>query len=275
MDKLLINAAWTGMVPGRADNPHVPLTRDEIVADARRCVEAGASILHLHARHPDESPAHELDANDALFCAVRASCPDVIISGSTSGRVVADLDRRAEVLDAAPDMVSLTLGSMNFPGQASVNAPEAIRGLAKRMRKRGILPELEIFDLGMADHARYLVERDEVELPAYANILLGSLGTANASAFNLVTIVLALPEHTTWSAAGIGRFQLQVNSLAIAMGGHVRVGLEDNLWMDPKTKRDPASNLRLIERVVAIARAMGREIASPAEAREMLGLRVR
>jgi len=272
MDHLIINAALTGMVPRRSDSPFVPLTEAEIVADAVRAVNAGASILHLHVRNADESPSSELAPNASLFRAVRAACPGVIISGSTSGRVVSALDQRAAVLDAQPDMASLTLGSMNFPKQASVNAPETIHGLARRMRERGIMPEVEIFDLGMADYANYLVERDVVQLPGYANILLGSLGTANASAINLSSLVRALPQRTTWAAAGIGRFQLPMNSLAIAMGGHVRVGLEDNLWMDPETKQRPASNEMLIERVVSLARAHGRDIAAPARARAMLGL---
>ena len=272
MDALIINAALTGMVPRRADNPHVPLIESEIVADAVRVVSAGASILHLHVRNPDESPCSDFEPNASLFRAVRAACPGIIISGSTSGRTVSELDRRAAVLDAAPDMASLTLGSMNFPTMASINAPTTIRGLAQRMRDRGIMPELELFELGMADYACYLVEREDVPLPGYANILLGSLGTASASAFNLATIVRALPPRITWAAAGIGRYQLPMNSMSIAMGGHVRVGLEDNLWMDPETKSDSASNLRLVERVVDIARANGRSIASPADARALIGL---
>jgi 3-keto-5-aminohexanoate cleavage enzyme len=272
VEALIINAALTGMVPRRADNPFVPLSEREIVADAVRAVDAGASILHLHVRNADETPSSELAPNASLFRAVREACPGVIISGSTSGRVISELELRAAVLDAGPDMASLTLGSMNFPKQASVNAPATIQGLARRMRERNIMPELEIFDLGMADYAGYLVERELVALPGYANILLGSLGTANATARNLSTIVSALPPGIVWAAAGIGRFQLPMNSLAIAMGGHVRVGLEDNLWMDPVTKQDPASNPRLIDRVVAIARANGRDIATPGQARAMLGL---
>ncbi len=147
-DKLIINAALTGCVPRRADNPNVPLSEDEIVADAVRCVSAGASILHMHVRYPDETPAYEYELNDSLFRAVRSACPDVIISGSTTGRTVTELHKRAEVLSAAPDMASLTLGSMNFPTQVSVNAPATIRALATEMRERGIQPELEIFDLG-------------------------------------------------------------------------------------------------------------------------------
>ncbi len=274
-DKLIINAALTGSVPRRADSPNVSLSEDEMVADAVRCVSAGASILHLHVRYPDETPAYEYELNNSLFRAVRSACPDVIISGSTTGRTVTELEKRAEVLSAAPDMASLTLGSMNFATQVSVNAPATIRALATEMRERGIQPELEIFDLGMADYARYLVDKGQLVLPAYANILLGSLGTACASPDNLSTITRALPPRTTWAAAGIGRFQFEVNCLAVAMGGHVRIGLEDNLWMDPLTKTDPASNARLIERIVSVARANGRDIATPAEARRIIGLRLR
>lgn len=247
------------MVPTKADNPHLPITVEEIVADARRCVEAGAAILHLHVRYADGSPAYEQELNAALFAAVRAVCPDVIISGSTTGRVFTEIEQRAAVLDAAPDMASLTLGSMNFPTQASINAPATIRELARRMRERKILPELEIFDLGMADYAQYLVHRGEIGPPVYANILLGSLGTLSASASNLTTVVRALPKGTIWAAAGIGRFQFHVNGLAIAMGGHVRVGLEDNIWMDPETKREPATNARLIQRIVTMTRARSRD----------------
>jgi 3-keto-5-aminohexanoate cleavage enzyme len=275
MDKLIINAALTGMVPRRGDNAHVPLTQEEIVADARRCVDAGASILHLHVRYPDGSPAYELSLNDALFRAVRAACPDVIISGSTSGRTVQEVEQRGAVLDAYPDMASLTLGSMNFPTQASVSPPHVIRALARMMKERGIMPELELFDLGMADFSHVLLEKGEISVPGYANILLGSLGTASANVWNLAAIVRALPAGIMWAAAGIGRFQFPMNSLAIAIGGHVRVGLEDNLWMDGATKSDPASNLRLIERVVTLAHANGRTVASPSEARTMIGLRDR
>ena len=274
MSALIINAALTGMVPTKADNPHVPITIDEITADARRCVDAGATILHLHVRYPDGRAAYEFELNDALFRSVRTACPNVIISGSTSGRVFTDLEQRAAVLDAAPDMASLTLGSMNFATTASLNSPQMIRALAQRMRARGVMPELEIFDLGMADYSHYLVQKREIQEPFYANILLGSLGTLNATAANLAAVVNALPKGTIWAGAGIGRFQPLVNGLAIAMGGHVRVGLEDSIWMDPETKRAPATNVALVDRTVAMARAHGREIASPADVRRLLGLPV-
>lgn len=275
MDKLIINAALTGMVPTKKDNPHVPVTVEEIVADARRCRDAGASIVHVHPRDESGAPTYRREIHAAICAGIRAACPDLIISGTTSGRLHKEFRQRAQVLelkdDLKPDMASLTLGSMNFPTQASVNEPQMIQDLAEAMKKRGIVPELELFDLGMADYARYLVERGVLEPPFYANILLGSRGTLAATPENLVAVVRALPAGTTWAAAGIGRFQFYVNSMAITMGGHVRVGLEDNLWYDEGRTRH-ATNTALIERLVKLAGAAGRAVASPKEARSIIGL---
>ena len=272
MQPLIINAALTGMVPQRKDNPFVPLTPREIIRDAKQCVAAGATILHLHAREDNGQPTYRRDIYAEIFAGVREECPDVLISASCSGRLHGEFWQRSQVLDLLPDFGSLTLGSLNFSQQASVNSPEMIQQLALAMKARGIRPELEIFDLGMADYARYLIQREIVSPPCYANILLGSLGTLAATPENLCTIVRALPPDVTWAATGIGRSQFFINSLAIAMGGHVRVGLEDALYYDWKS-RVPASNLGLIERVIRVAEAIGRSIATPAETRAMLNLR--
>jgi uncharacterized protein (DUF849 family) len=275
LDKLIINAAITGMVPTQEDNPHVPVTVAEIIADARRCRDAGASIVHVHARDAEGRPTYRQEVFAEIFDGIRAACPDLMISGTTSGRVHREFSQRSQVLELdgrrRPDLGSLTLGSMNFPKQASVNEPAMIRDLATRMRTRGIVPELEIFDLGMADYAQDLVNQGILGPPLYANILLGSRGMLAATPHNLTTVVRALPAGTTWSAAGIGRFQLYVNSMAITMGGHVRVGLEDNLWYDD-ARTEPATNARLIERLVKLAAMVGREIASPEEARAAIGM---
>jgi 3-keto-5-aminohexanoate cleavage enzyme len=274
---LIINAALTGMVPTREDTPHVPVTPDEIAADAERVVQAGASILHLHARDADGRPTYRADVYAEVVAAVRERCPEAIVCVSTSGRTFKEFEQRSEVLslagDLKPEMASLTLGSLNFPKQASVNDPDMIRRLAERMKERGIVPELEIFDLGMADYAAHLIGRGVLEPPFYANILLGSLGTLAATPSHLTTVVQTLPPEVTWAACGIGRFQLYVNSMAIAMGGHVRVGLEDNIWLD-EAKTRLATNLALVERLVAVAQAVEREIATPARARELIGLPV-
>jgi uncharacterized protein (DUF849 family) len=272
---LIINAALTGMVPTKEQNPALPTTPDEIAEDARRCYQAGAAIVHVHARDPAGEPAYQAEIYRAIVARVRDRCPDVVVCVSTSGRRFREFDQRADVLsleDAVqPDLASLTLGSLNFPTQASVNDPDMIRRLAERMTERGIVPELEVFDFGMVDYAKYLLGRGVLREPLYFNLLLGSLGTLAATPLNLASLVQALPEGATWSAAGIGRFQFPVNALAVAMGGHVRVGLEDALYMDAEKQR-PASNPTLVERIVALAQAVERKPATPAEARELIGL---
>jgi uncharacterized protein (DUF849 family) len=274
-DELIINLCPTGMVPTRADTPHVPLTPAEVAADVRRCADAGASIVHIHPRDADGRPTQDPVIAASFIRAVREATPDIVACITTSGRVHHELEGRAKVLeldgDARPEMASLTLGSLNFPKEASINAPETIQGLARRMQECGIVPELEIFDAGMLDYAEYLRGRGLLGGPTYANILLGSLGALAATPFNLALLVERLPPGATWAAAGIGRFQFRMNRLAIAMGGGVRVGLEDNIWYDDD-RTELATNPRLVERLVAIARAMGREPATPALVRERLGI---
>jgi uncharacterized protein (DUF849 family) len=272
---LVINAALTGMMPRRRDFPAVPEQPDEIARDAAACLAAGASTLHLHARDRDGEPSVSPALYAEIIRRVRADAPDVVICVSTSGRVHRRFEDRAAVLaldgDARPDMASLTLGSLNFPKQASVNDPEMIRALAETMKVRGIVPELEVFDAGMLDYAHYLIDRGVLVPPFVFNLLLGSLGTLAATAENLAMLVRRLPPGSHWQAAGIGRAQWPMNALAVSMGGHVRTGLEDNLYMDPQ-KTEPASNPRLIARVARLAAAVGRPTASAVQARQMLGL---
>lgn len=274
-DELIINLAPTGMVPTRADTPHVPLTSAEVAADVRRCRDAGASIVHLHPRDDNGEPTQDPRIAATFIRAVRDLAPDIVICITTSGRSNPELDGRAGVLDLqgneAPEMASLTLGSLNFPTQASVSAPSTIQGLAARMMERSIVCEWELFDVGMIDYADYLRSRGLLPDPVYANILLGSLGTLKATALNLALMVERLPVGATWAGTGVGRFQLFVNRLAIAMGGHVRVGLEDNIWWDAD-RTELATNPRLVERLVAIGRSMGREPAPPAFVRNRLGI---
>jgi uncharacterized protein (DUF849 family) len=275
-DPLIINAAITGMVPRRADVPHVPVTPAQIADDAVECIDAGAAIVHLHARNPDESPAWERAAYAEFIPAIRARRPEAVICVSTSGRDVAGLEHRADVLeldgDAKPDLASLTLGSLNFRRSASVNAPDMIVALAERMAERGIRPELEVFDSGMAYLAHELLAEGTLEAPLYANILLGGPNTAPATAGDLAHLAAALPAGTTWAAGGLGAFQLPVNGLALFMGGHVRTGLEDNPAMDAGRRR-PATNAGLVSRIAELARIAGRRLATPAEVRDRLGLR--
>ncbi|WP_035127709.1 3-keto-5-aminohexanoate cleavage protein [Conexibacter woesei] len=274
-DPLIVNLAPTGMVPMRADTPHVPLTTAEILADVERCAEAGVAIVHVHARRPDGTPSQDPDDVAPIVEGIRAIDPELIVCVSCSGRIEPSLEARAAVLDldgaARPDMASLTLGSNNFLRQASVNAPDVVLGLARRMRERGIRPELEAFEPGMLAWGAHLAERGEIEGPHYANILLGNPGTAPLLPATLAAFLAVAPPDTTWALGGIGRFQLDATMLAIAAGGHVRVGLEDNIWLD-RDRTTLATNAALVGRVAQLAALAERPLATPAQARERLGL---
>lgn len=272
---LVVNVALTGMVAQRPRVPNVPLTSSEIADDAQRCFDAGATIVHLHARDARARPEWRRAAYAELVPEIRRRCPGVVVCVTTSGRDVAELDRRADVLrlegDARPDMASLTLGSLNFHGGPSVNAIATIEQLAVRMAERDIRPELEIFDLGMAHLAHRLLARELLARPLYANLMLGFPNSAPADMRSLAALVDALPGGTAWGGGGLGAFQAPVNALAIASGGHVRTGLEDNPWLDAAGTR-PATNAALVARVAAMAAALGRPLATPVQAREILGL---
>lgn len=275
---LVITVCPTGMVPRRRDVPQLPEQPDEIHADVRRAVAAGAAVVHVHARDETGEPTYARERYADIIGRLRGEFPDIIISASTSGRVHKAFEERSAVLDLdgplKPDLASLTLGSMNFPRQASVNEPDMIRRLADAMRERHIVPELEIFDFGMIDYAHYLIEKRVLRPPFVCNLLLGSLGTAAATPLNLSQMVSRLPSGTYWQAAGIGRFQWQMNALGVAMGGHVRTGLEDNLFLDAD-KRVPATNEALVARVATLGAAVGRPLASMVDARQLMQIRSR
>lgn len=272
---LIVNAALTGMVGRRDRVPHLPITPAQIADDAWLCHRLGASILHLHAREPDGSPAWRRDAYRQVIARVRERCPGAVICVSTSGRTFPDLERRADVLELAgddrPDMASLTLGSLNFRDTASVNAPATIEGLAGRMRDAGIRPELEIFDSGMAYLAHSLAERGLLEPPLYANLILGSHNTAPARLGDLAHLVASLPDGTTWAAGGVGTFALPVSASAIFAGGHVRTGLEDSPRLDHLSSA-PARNADLVRRALDLGALAGRVAAGAPYVRRLLGL---
>jgi len=274
-DPLIVNLAPTGMVPTKDLTPHVPVTVEEILTDVERCCALGASIVHLHARDEQGRPTHRAEYFAPLVEGVRAIDPELVVCVTCSGRYVTSLDERAEVLDldgaAKPDMASLTLGSNNFITTPSVNPPEVIRGLAERMRERGVVPELEVFEPGMLAFGRHLAREALVGEDCYVNILLGNLGTSPLSPASLAGFLAEMPERWTWALAGIGRFQLDASTMAIAAGGHVRVGIEDNVWFD-RARKVHATNAALVSRVAAIAELAERPLATPAEARARLGL---
>lgn len=272
---LLINACITGMIPNKKMTGFVPISPDEIIEDAVKVYDAGARAIHFHARDAKGQPTWKAEIYEKIITEVRRERPEVICCVSCSGRNWSDFERRTEVLHltgmAKPDMASLTLGSLNFPTGPSTNSMEMIQSLAQLMSDKKIRHELEVFDLGMIGFALYLEKKGILFGRKYFNLLLGSLGSIPATIGNLAALVEALPLNSYWAAAGIGSFQLTMNTAAILAGGGVRVGIEDNIYYDSKKKK-LASNEELVRRVVRIAEELERPTATPEEARILVGL---
>jgi uncharacterized protein (DUF849 family) len=268
--------APTGMVPTRALTPHVPLTPEEIARDVAAAAEIGITSVHLHARDAAGEPTWEREVYARIVGAVRSAAPDVVVNVSTSGRTWSELERRADVLalddDLKPDLASLTLSSLNFVTQASVNAPETVRGLARIMLERGIVPELEIFDLGMVNMAHVLRKEGLLPGPVVANLFFGNVAGMQALLPEVGLAVERLPEGALWSGAGLGDYQLTAQALAVAAGGGVRVGLEDGIWFD-RARSTLATNPMLVERVHQLLAVHQRSAMKPAELRQRLAAR--
>ena len=269
--KLIITLAPTGMIPTKKETLHVPTTSDEIAEDTYEAYKLGASVVHVHARDEHGEPTYKKEVFEDIFTKIKRKCPDIIICATTSGRVHPQVEHRAEVLDLHPEIASLTLGSLNFPQHPSVNPMETIKKLATLMKERNILPELEIFEPGFINTAKYLARKGYIRKPLHFCFLLGSLGSVPANISDLSYLVQSLPSESNWSATGIGRFQTQINTAAILMGGHVRIGIEDSIYYNYPNE-ELATNTKLVERIVRLAKELNREIATPSEAREILGI---
>ncbi len=269
MEKLIITVAPTGSVPKKGQTPYVPVTPEEIAADAVECEEAGASILHIHTRDEDQNPS---DDPERFVDVVRAASArtGLILQISTGGRAGVGLESRRRRLSAGGEMASLTTGSVNFPDSAYVNPPDLIDELAVEMKRLSIKPEIEVFDLAMLHNGIALMERGLIDAPLHFNFVMGLGGAIPARVEHLTHMVRFLPRGSTWTVSAVGAAQLPMATHAILMGGHVRVGLEDNIYF---RKGELASNRMLVERIVKISRLLEREVASPAEAREILSLK--
>jgi 3-keto-5-aminohexanoate cleavage enzyme len=270
-DKLIISAALTGSSPTKAQNPALPATPEEIADAAIACWNAGAAIVHLHVR----------DENERMICdpvrfakaveMVKASGSDVIINLSTSGGPgILDDAHRFGPLALRPEIASFDCGSLNFGRSVFINSPSFLDALSAAMLEHGVLPEIECFDSGHVTSALALVAEGKLAAPLWFQMVLGVRGGASGDVRNLVHMVDMLPPGTLWSCCGIGRAQLPLNLAAMAMGGHVRTGLEDNIYYHKSQLAE--SNAQLVERVARIAGEVGRPIASPAETRAILGL---
>ena len=268
MDKLIITVAPTGSVPKKKDTPHIPVTPDEIVACALQCEDQGASILHIHVRDAEENPSDDTKIFQEVIEGLRSKS-NLILQISTGGRAGLGLDSRASRLQVFPEMASLTTGSVNFPTTAYINPPDLVEGLAQEMKQRKIKPEMEIFDVSMIYNALALRDRNLVDSPLHFNFVMGLQGAIPASIEHLTHLCACLPHGSTWTVSGIGAAQLWMGIHAVLMGGHVRVGLEDNIYY---RKGELATNQRLVKRMVHLSRELGREVATPDEARMILAL---
>ena len=269
----IITVAITGAVPRKKDNPAVPVTPAEQIESTQQAFEAGASLVHVHVREKDESSS----SDPALFAevqeGVRKHCPGMIVQFSTGGRGRA-LRERGAMLHLGPEMASLATGSVNFPTSVYSNPPDFVEDLARTMRDRGIKPEIEIFDLAMLYNAARLVDKGLLEAPAHVQFVLGIPNAMPARRSILDFLLSELDDvlpGATWTAAGVARHQFEVNKWCLELGGHCRTGLEDNIKFD--RGRLAASNAELVARITGVCGGYGRHPASPAEARELLGLR--
>lgn len=274
---LIINVALTGIVPNKSLNKYVPVSIEEIVNDAILVHDLGASIVHIHARDKDGVMTNDARYYEEIISKIKKERPELICCATTSGRNGQSIEERSEVLDITglgkPDMASLTLGSLNFISGVSINDIDTVTELAFKMKEKNIKPELEIFDAGMINLAKYLERYEILNGIKYFNILLGNLNTASGTIKDLAHIYTSLPKNSIWSAGGLGQFQLPINIASIVAGGNVRVGIEDNIYYDNE-KKILASNKQLVQRLVNITEQLGREIAKPSNVKEKLGLKI-
>ncbi len=269
MEPLIITCAPVGGEIMPDQTPHLPVTPEQLGQTAAAIREAGASIVHVHCRNDDGTNTHDVERFRAAFAAIRAQS-DLIVQFSTGGAIGMTPQERSSILQLRPEMATLTCGSVNFGDDIFENSFPIMRGILARMREYDVKPELEIFDKGHLANARRLASEGVLTLPQHADFVLGVPGGLEATVQNLCDLVDDLPAGCTWTVAGIGRQQLPLAMVAIAMGGHVRVGLEDNLYY---SKGRLARNEELVARVVRIAQEAGRVVATPDQAREILGLR--
>lgn len=275
---LIINVAPTGAVADATRNPHVPVTEAAIVADVVACARLGASMVHLHVRDDAGRPSCDPGRYRSLIDSVRATPEgrDLVVCVSLSGRHGQTPEQRAAVLDlpgsGRPDMGSLTLSSMNFAGGPSINSPDTIRYLARRMQERGVRPELEVFDLGMLHFAKVLIAERLIEPPYYFNLLLGNVAGLQCELSDVAAAVHLLPPDSQWSLAGIARQQRPATALGCVVASGVRIGLEDNLWHVGPDGRELATNPGLVRSVADLAAACGRALARGPEVRSRLRL---
>lgn len=269
MDPLIITVAVTGAEVIREQQPALPVSPEEIAQAAWECRQAGASIVHVHARRPDGSSTQDTEAYRAIIDAVRARC-DVIVQVSTGGAVGMSADERLRPVSLRPEMATLSMGSVNFGEDVFLNAPADMKRFLDGMHARGVVPEYEIFDAGHLATLQRWVARGWIEPPGHVDFVLGVPGAMPGTPQALMYLLAQLPVGFSWTVAGIGSAQLSLSALGIALGGHVRVGFEDNIYLRRGVKA--TSNAQFVERVAEMSRLLERPLATPDQARQLLGL---
>ncbi|HKK95350.1 MAG TPA: 3-keto-5-aminohexanoate cleavage protein [Anaerovoracaceae bacterium] len=272
MEKLIISACISGAEVTKEQNPAVPYTVEEIVREAKSAYDAGAAVIHLHVRWDDGTPTQSKDRFQECVDAIKEVCPDVIVQPSTGGAVGMTDEERLQSCDITPtpEFATLDCGTVNFGGdEIFVNTDDTIMNFAKIMKNKGIKPELEVFDKGMVDKAIKVDKKGLLEHPLHFDFVLGVQMAATLR--DLVFISESLPEGSTWTATGLGKNAWHIAAATISLGGHVRVGFEDNLYLEKG--RLAKSNGEMVAKAVSISEMLGRQVATPAEAREILGLK--
>ncbi|HPT44645.1 MAG TPA: 3-keto-5-aminohexanoate cleavage protein [Candidatus Rifleibacterium sp.] len=271
MEKLIITAAICGAEVTKENNPAVPYTIAELVREAESAINAGASIIHLHVREDDGKPTQSRERFRAAMEAIRARCPKAIIQPSTGGAVGMSNEERLQPVDLRPEMATLDCGTVNFGNDdIFVNSENTIIAFGKKMLELGVKPEVEVFDKGMIDTAIRLQKKGFIAAPMHFNFVMGMPGGISATVRDVVYMQGSLPAGSTFTVSGVGRSQFQMAATAILLGGHVRVGFEDNTYLAKGVLG--ASNGEMVAKAAKIAKELGREIANPEEARAILGL---
>ena len=269
---MVITAAITGSITSGDLTPHLPVSHEEIVEAAVLSWRAGAAVIHLHARTQNGTPTQEPAIYEALVESIRSTGCDAVLNlstGSAGGR--AELDERTAVLELKPEMATLDCGSMNYGDERIFANPFSfLRQTASRMRALDVTPEIEAFDAGMIENGRRLIEEGLIDGPGVWQLCLGVAGGAPADLATVNHMINQLPVGAFWSLLGVGRHQVPVNLVSLGFGGHVRTGLEDNIYF--RRGELATSNAQLVERIVRMAQEVGRSVATPSQARELLGL---
>jgi len=270
MNKLIITAAMIGAEVTREHNPNLPVAPVEIADAAYDCYEAGASILHLHVREDDQTPTQSGDRFRETIELIKDRC-NIVIQVSTGGAVGMTAEERLQPVYLQPEMATLSTGSINFGDDVFLNPPAYLKEFARVMKENGVKAEVEVFDVGMINNALQLVKEGLLEEPLHFDFVMGVPGGIPGTLKNLLHLVESIPSGSTWTVAGMGRYELPLGTAAIIMGGHVRVGFEDNIYYEKGVLAE--SNAQLVERIARVADIHGRAVASPDEARGILKLR--